>query len=106
MRKVNKKKFTWDDREKVLRVIFSKLNSGEIPIYWREIDVTELKKEILGEDGDQYDSKVITEEGEEGVQDRNVGELNLEGLGDSDASSYGGQGGGLLGENAGKGLLR
>ena len=48
-----KKKFGWEDRQKILRIIFSKLNSGEIPIYWREIDVTELKKEILGGQSNQ-----------------------------------------------------
>ena len=50
MKPSTKKKFAWEEREKVLRIIFAKLNSGEIPIYWREIDVTELKKEILGDD--------------------------------------------------------
>lgn len=45
----NKTKFTWSEREQILKIVFNKLNIGEIPIYWREIDITDLKKEILGE---------------------------------------------------------
>ena len=57
---LKKKKFDWDEREKVLRVIFAKLNAGEIPIFWREIDITELKTEILGKDKSHGDSHMRT----------------------------------------------
>lgn len=34
-----KPKMGWSEREKVLRIVFNKINSSQMPIYWREIDV-------------------------------------------------------------------
>ena len=56
-----KKKMNWDEREKILRVIFAKLNAGEIPIFWREIDITELKMEIQGDKKNHGDAHMRTE---------------------------------------------
>lgn len=51
-----KPKMSWSDREHVLRMVFSKINSGEIPLYWREIDVDELRQELTKDN----DGKVST----------------------------------------------
>lgn len=45
-----KPKMGWSDRERVLRIVFSKINSGEMPLYWREIDVDDLRNELTRDD--------------------------------------------------------
>lgn len=44
-----KPRMDWEQREKVLRIVFSKINSSEMPIYWREIDVEQLRSELISE---------------------------------------------------------
>lgn len=37
----------WPARQTVVENVFSKLNRGELPVFWRELDVSELKNAIV-----------------------------------------------------------
>ena len=60
-----KPKMSWEEREKVLRIVFSKINSGEMPLYWREIEVDELKEELIKENLNGKNSSIPLITGEE-----------------------------------------
>jgi len=68
-----KPRMGWEDRERVLKIVFSKINSGEIPLYWREIDVDDLREELIKEVRD-YDGEHLLITGEEMKQrlNRNI----------------------------------
>lgn len=38
---------SWPARQNVVENVFAKLNRGELPVFWRELDVSELKNAIV-----------------------------------------------------------
>ena len=42
--------FSWEDREAIIEKVFSKVNAGILPVYWRELDVEDLKRAIIKEE--------------------------------------------------------
>ena len=50
---------TWNDRESVIENVFAKVNAGVLPVYWRELNVDDLKRAIIKEE----ERKMQTKEG-------------------------------------------
>lgn len=40
----------WPVRQAIVESVFSKLNRGELPVFWRELDVSELKNAIINDE--------------------------------------------------------
>lgn len=42
--------FSWEERQAVIEKVFAKVNAGSLPVYWREIDIEELRRAIVKEE--------------------------------------------------------
>lgn len=42
--------FSWEERQSVIEKVFAKVNAGSLPVYWREIDIEELRRAIIKEE--------------------------------------------------------
>lgn len=41
--------FRWSERQEVIEKVFAKINSGNPPLYWRELDTEDIRKSIIEE---------------------------------------------------------
>lgn len=41
--------FRWSERQEVIEKVFSKINSGLLPTYWRDLDTEDIKQAIIRE---------------------------------------------------------
>lgn len=48
--KNNKVDMSWEERQDIIEKVIGQINGGVLPIYWREIDVEELKRTIIKEE--------------------------------------------------------
>jgi hypothetical protein len=39
--------FTWEERQSIIEKVLHRIRDGQLPIYWREINVDDLKKAII-----------------------------------------------------------
>lgn len=41
--------FRWSDRQEIIEKVFAKVNGEKLPPYWRELDIEDIKKQIIEE---------------------------------------------------------
>lgn len=41
--------FRWSERQEIIEKVFAKINNGKLPLYWRELDIEDIRRTIIEE---------------------------------------------------------